>query len=142
MINHISSFDGDYSFLSNFYPTEVIFDGMIYPSSEHAFVAAKTTDGTTRRIISRLPTADAAKKYGRKIKLRDNWNQIRLDLMYEIVLSKFRHSQDLRNWLLLTGDSQLIEGNWWGDTFWGVCRGAGSNHLGKILMKVREELRG
>lgn len=142
MSNIISSFRGEYNFLSNMFPTEVIFDAEIYISAEHAYVASKTIDLTTRRVIARIPTPSEAKKYGRKIKLRDNWNQVRLGLMYVIVLSKFRHNMELKQLLLDTGDAELIEENTWGDTYWGVCEGVGDNHLGKILMKVREELRG
>lgn len=140
MPNIISSFDGEYKFLSNHYPVDVIFDEIVYPSSEHAYVAAKTTDETLRRVIKKTPTAAEVKKYGSKIKVRDHWDQVKYGLMYVIVRSKFSHNKGVRYMLLQTGDAELIEGNWWGDTYWGVCNGVGQNNLGKILMDVRKEL--
>lgn len=142
VIKTIDQFDGDYYFLSNFYPTPVVFDEVTYPTSEHAYVAAKTTDETMRRVIANIPTAWEVKKYGRKIKIRDNWHGAKWGLMYTIVRSKFSRNKRLQELLIDTGDATLIEGNTWGDTYWGVCEGRGENHLGKILMKVREELRG
>ena len=67
---------------------------------------------------------------------------MRIDIMTALVTQKFNRHIDLRKKLLATGDEELIEGNWWGDTFWGVCRGKGDNHLGKILMEVRSKLIG
>jgi ribA/ribD-fused uncharacterized protein len=142
VIKTIDHFRGEYFFLSNFYPIKVVFDEVPYPSAEHAYVAAKTTDETMRRVIARIETAAEVKKYGRKIKIRDNWRGARWGLMYTIVLSKFSKSKELQQMLIDTGDATLIEGNTWGDTYWGICDGRGENHLGKILMKVREELRG
>lgn len=137
----ITSFTGEFYFLSNFYPTPVTFDEIVYPSSEHAYVAAKTTDETTRRVIAKIPSAFEVKKYGRKIKIRDNWHGVKWGLMYTIVGSKFRRNLHLKELLLDTGNITLIEGNTWGDTYWGVCEGVGQNHLGRILMRIREELR-
>ncbi len=116
---------------------------MWYPSVEHAYQAAKTLDNSSRQIIQDLSSPGAAKKLGRTFKLRDDWDKIKLDIMYELVKEKFSIALNapLKQALLATGDAELIEGNWWRDTYWGVCDGIGSNHLGKILMRVRDEIR-
>lgn len=136
----VTAFRGYYRFLSNFYSAPVKFDDDWYNSSEHAYQAAKTMDRTMRAIISRQPTAGAAKSLGKSVRLRDDWEQVKIDVMLEILRSKFR-SGELRQALEATGNMTLVEGNTWGDTFWGVCEGEGENWLGKCLMQVREENR-
>lgn len=85
------------------------------------------------------PRAVDAKKLGKLVTIRPDWDEIKVEVMYEIVKAKFHYNPDLREMLLATEDAELIEGNWWGDTFWGVCKGQGLNNLGKILMRVRDE---
>lgn len=140
MTKQIASFQGEYRFLSNFYPSEVELDGMVYPTIEHAFQAAKTLNLDMRESIRQASTPGKAKRLGRIAPLRADWLGVRLDVKYGLVKQKFS-KEPLRTKLLNTGDAELIEGNWWGDTFWGVCMGKGENNLGKILMRVREELR-
>ena len=82
-----------------------------------------------------------AKRFGRRVRLRLDWEQVKLDIMRQLVADKFARSDELRRRLLATGDAELVEGNAWNDTFWGVCRGRGQNHLGRILMEVRDGLR-
>lgn len=135
----IKEFRGHYRFLSNFWPAVVSFDGMSFPSVEHAYVAAKTTDRNLRVEICHVATAGQVKQFGRKIKLRSDWEAIKLDVMEDLVRKKFT-IPDLRELLLETGKQHLEEGNHWNDTFWGVCRGRGQNHLGKIIMKIRQEI--
>ena len=79
------------------------------------------------------------KKMGRSVSLRPDWEDIKDDVMLEGLYRKFTNDE-LAEWLLDTGDEELVEGNWWGDRYWGVCNGIGQNKLGKLLMKVREEL--
>lgn len=136
----IDKFFGAYRFLSNFWPAVVVLDGEEYPSVEHAYVAAKTTDKTVREKVRKTASASAVKKLGREIQIREDWDDIRLSTMADLIEQKFTHS-NLKNLLLETGDAELIEGNTWGDVFWGVCRGKGENNLGKILMKVRDDLK-
>jgi hypothetical protein len=137
----IVQFTGEFSFLSNFHLSEVEFEGIVYPSVEHAYQAAKTKDPNLRMLVAQLDTPGKAKRAGRRLVLRSHWEEMKLEIMEQLVRQKF--SKDpFRQKLLDTGDEQLTEGNWWGDTFWGVCNGDGQNHLGKILMKVREELKG
>lgn len=135
----IDSFFGPYRFLSNFEPCTVEYDGMTYNCSEAAYQAAKTTD-VSLRIAFTTMNGSKAKFAGQKLPIRADWNDIKVDVMYQIVKDKFSRNPELRQKLLSTGTLQLIEGNYWGDTFWGVFNGKGENHLGKILMRVRKEL--
>jgi ribA/ribD-fused uncharacterized protein len=138
----IKSFRGEYAFLSNFYPCTVSYNERKYPSVEHAYQAAKSPyDAKYRTQILKVPANQAgqAKALGQDVALRADWEDVRIDIMLDLVRQKFRHSK-LRNQLKSTGDAELIEGNYWFDTFWGVCNGHGQNHLGKILMKVRDEI--
>lgn len=139
-MNRIDQFRGDYSFLSNFYLCPVKLDGVTYPSVEHAYQAAKTMDPVFRDMIRDAVKPAYAKRIGRMAPLREGWNDIRLDVMRGLVQQKFRFPS-LREALLATGSAELIEGNDWGDTFWGVQRGVGENNLGLILMNVRSRLR-
>lgn len=137
----IRGFFGPYRYLSNFYPAPIQGpDGITYPTSEHAFQAAKTNDTLVRKAISRLATPGQAKRAGRTVELRPDWDSVKLDFMYHIVSAKFSQNPDLAAALIETGDMLLEETNRWGDTYWGVCNGKGENHLGRILMRVRSEL--
>lgn len=136
----IAKFSGTFRFLSNFYPAPVTMRGVVYPTTEHAFQAAKTLDLVQRAQIARCTTPGQAKRLGRKVTLRAEWEEIKMEVMLACLRAKFRH-EPLRSMLLGTGDAQLVEGNEWGDTFWGVCKGEGKNVLGVQLMLVREELR-
>jgi ribA/ribD-fused uncharacterized protein len=139
----IDRFSREYAFLSNFYPLpQRMVDGMgvAYPTAEHAFQASKTLDLEERQRIAALPTPGDAKRAGRQLALRPGWDEIRVWVMGEIVSAKFELPQ-LADLLLVTGDAELIEGNGWGDTFWGVCRGQGRNVFSHLLMAVRDELR-
>lgn len=137
----VSTFFGPNRFLSNFYPAPFTWDNIHWPTSEHAYQAAKFTDPRTRVFVSQLPSPQAAKAYG-KGKGPTNWKEISVGIMYEICKAKFTQNTDLRKRLIATGDGELEEGNTWHDNFWGICppnSGQGRNELGKILMKLREE---
>lgn len=137
----ITSFTGEYAFLSNFYPCQVVWDGKIYPSVEHAYQAAKTLDPQEREIIRLAPTPGKARRLGRRVTMRPDWEPIKRSVMFLLVLRKFQDPA-LGARLLATGDRVLVEGNDWGDTYWGQCPlGVGENHLGRILMLVRLVLR-
>ena len=137
----INRFDEEYRFLSNFYPAQIYYNKIWYPSVEHAYQAQKTLDETERYKISAMRSAGAAKRAGKDLKLRKDWHSVSLGIMYDLVKMKFQLDDALKTMLLSTGDQALIEGNTWGDTFWGTVDGKGHNHLGKILMRVREELK-
>jgi ribA/ribD-fused uncharacterized protein len=136
----ISEFQGEYRFLSNFWPATVEYEGITYPTSEHAYQAAKTLDANDRRRIAAMATPSEAKKAGRALKLRTDWDTAKFRVMEDVVRDKFTRHSDLAAKLLATGDALLEEGNAWGDRVWGVYQGQGENRLGLILMKVRTEL--
>jgi ribA/ribD-fused uncharacterized protein len=136
----IKSFNGPYSCFSNFYLREVKYKDKIYKTKEHAFQCQKATNQKDFDYVFEAPTPFNAKRRARKILLRDNWNLVRTGIMKEIVFEFFKQHNDLRDILLSTDNVELIEGNDWGDIFWGVCNGEGENHLGKILMEVRDIL--
>jgi len=135
----IKEFQGKYRFLSNFWPCKVEYQGVIYPSVEHGFQACKTLSIRKRKIIAQLSTPQAAKRIGKKLKLRKDWETVKEVIMYHFLKQKFRDSE-LKSRLLATGDAILIEGNWRGDTYWGICKGKGKNRLGKLLMRLRDNL--
>lgn len=139
----ILEFKKQYSFLSNFHPCDVEFEGKIYPSTEHAYQAAKTLNNDEREIIRTVSTAKEAKKMGKVVSLRPDWEEVKLDVMLNLCRKKFKGSEELKQKLLDTGGAVLQEGNWWGDRFWGIDikTGIGENHLGKILMKIRDEIK-
>jgi ribA/ribD-fused uncharacterized protein len=136
----IDSFDGKYAFLSNFFPSPIKDAGITYPTVEHYFQAMKSLDMQDRYKIAAAPSPGQAKRLGRKVSLRPNWNKIKDDIMYIALWEKFSDPV-LRDALLATNDEELIEGNWWNDTYWGVCNGIGENHLGRLLMIVRKNIR-
>lgn len=136
----IDRFKGQCAFLSNFHPCVIEHKGITYPSVEHAYQAMKVLSVAERKRIAELPTARDAKRRGKQLRLRLGWDSIRDSIMLLFVRKKFADPA-LRGMLLKTGDRKLIEGNWWRDTYWGVCRGEGQNRLGKILMRVRGECR-
>lgn len=137
----IGPFQGKYRFLSNFWPTDVVYEGFHYPTVEHAYVAAKTLSVLDRETIRNTATPAEAKRLGRKLTLRHDWDTIKLGVMESLVRQKFQNHKHLRDLLLATGTEELVELNTWNDRYWGQCPvGYGQNHLGKILMKVRDEL--
>jgi ribA/ribD-fused uncharacterized protein len=117
-----------------------MYEGVTYPSTEAAYQAAKFEDDEFRLKFVTCTPAEA-KKLGRSPGMVANWNGVRLQVMEKLLRQKFAPGTALAQQLLDTGDEELIEGNWWNDTYWGVCRGVGENNLGKLLMKLREELR-
>lgn len=137
----ILEFQGQHRWLSNFWPCVVELEGMQFQSVEAAYVAAKTTCMITRKEIQQLASAGDCKRYGRKLKLRPDWEEVKLEIMRQLLQQKFAKGSDLAIKLLKTGDCKIIEGNSWGDTFWGVCRGVGSNHLGNLIMVIRSQLK-
>lgn len=136
----IESFRGTYFFLSNFFPHPVDFDNDTYPSVEHAYHAAKTTDVRQRKKIRLAAGAAHAKKLGKSVTLRDDWNDMRIAVMTSLLRQKFRYGTKLATQLINTVPRELIERNTWGDRFWGVCNGRGKNHLGVLLMARRTKL--
>lgn len=137
----ISSFWGKHRFLSNFWPACVVLDNRSYRTVEHAYQAAKSLDAGVRSRIAMCYLPSDAKAMGRIIALRPDWfiGDTRLRIMRDLLRQKFG-TEPLRGQLIDTGRARLVEGNTWGDRYWGVCDGRGENHLGRLLMEIREEL--
>lgn len=136
----IDRFDGEYAFLSNYSASPFRINYVLFPTMEHYFQANKADNQNDYLHIAYAPTPGEAKRLGRKIQLRSDWEEIKDEVMLTGLRKKFANPE-LRNLLLATGDEELIEGNYWGDTYWGVCNGVGQNKLGKLLMQTREEIK-
>jgi ribA/ribD-fused uncharacterized protein len=123
------------TFLSNFYETNIEWHDRTYRNAEAIFQAMKSGDPSVHLKFTNL-TGREAKALGKRIKMREEWNDIKLRVMKDILIKKFSNPE-LAILLANTGEQEIIEGNTWNDTYWGVCNGIGSNHLGKILMEIR-----
>jgi ribA/ribD-fused uncharacterized protein len=144
----VFGFFGPFRPLSNFWPAKVMYDGVIYPSSENAYQAAKFAHND--RLIFEHCSASEAKSYSgnpNRLYKDDNWKIMRLHVMESVLRDKFsERNPDLVRFLLDTQNKKLIEANWWGDNFFGVCRKDGSdtftgeNNLGTLLMQRRAYL--
>lgn len=153
MSERITQFNGEYHFLSNFYPSPIKVTGLGHyesytvPTAEHAFQALKTRNPTEQQYVLDAPNPGSAKRSGRKVTLREDWEDIKHNVMRIVVTHKFEQNPDLATKLVDTDDAILIEGNHWGDRTWGATWDAdkqywvGINMLGRILMDVRSELR-
>lgn len=145
MTNKISNFypKSDYHFLSNFYESNFQFMGINYGSVEHFYQAAKAITPEAAMKIVDAPTPADTKKLGKKIKCRDDWEDVKVSVMRLGLRLKFTSNPDLMKKLLDTGDAILEEQNWWHDVYWGIDEktGEGKNVLGKLLMELRESER-
>ena len=150
MIGVIDRFDGDFEFLSNFYNVPIIYEGITYPSVENAFQATKfkgASEQETMEVRSQFAVIHSgkAKRLGKKIPLRKDWDIIKDNVMLNLVIQKFNHPE-LASKLLQTGDALIVEGNYWHDNYWGVCTCSRCetkkhhNKLGKILMETRRRI--
>ena len=138
----IDYFREEYDFLSNFYPTKVVFDGITYYNSEAAYQAQKCLHPEDRLLFALL-SSDEAKRFGQKVERRPDWDDVKCGIMEQIVYAKFTQNPTLAQALLDTGEKPLKEGNHWKDLYWGVDlkSGEGENHLGMILMALRDDFR-
>ena len=138
----ISRFDGDYRWLSNFVPAVVMYDSRTFPTVEHAYVYSKTLVKEEQEMFL-LEMDDMSpgqvKRWGKSLTLRDDWELVRVDIMRELTRQKYQIPL-YRKKLIETGNAEIIEGNTWGDTFWGQCNGIGENTLGKIIMAERDNI--
>lgn len=135
-----------YFLFSNFSDSLVNYEGVAYMTIEHAYQAAKTTDLSIRLRIAGCTNPAQAKRIGKTLQLRPDWDKMKLDIMYELLVQKFAKGSFNSKALNATGDALMIEGNWWHDLFWGQCscdrhNWDGANHLGGLLMRIRDENR-
>lgn len=142
----ITTFKNKYSFLSNFSPINIKINGAVWPTSEHMYMACKTTDPAIQEQIRKAYTPGYAKKLGRQLTLHPDWEQIKDLAMLRVLRAKFKYNKEHHKLLLATGNKQLIEGNYWHDNYWGSCMckrcgNKGKNMLGQLLMQVRNELK-
>ena len=154
----INTFTGRWFFLSNFYPIEIEYQGIKYPTVEHFYVSCKVTndqmiDGVfmtknaCKEYIAKIIKPGDVKRFGRqKIKTGIAWtDEYRLKVM-ELALNQKFKNENLKELLLTTGSEDLVEGNYWHDNFFGSCgcpkcQSKGENHLGKLIMKIRENIK-
>lgn len=128
--------------MSNFYPHKFVYGGVEYYNSEAAFQAQKCINEAEKLALSNMESPMEAKKYGRTVALREDWENVKNDVMYSVLMAKFSSDEELKRKLLDTGEEELVEGNTWGDSYWGydLKKNEGKNILGKTLMQVRKDL--
>lgn len=136
----IYGFFGSTRWLSNFHLAPVQFEGLLYPSTEHAYQAARYSQDMRKYCLGM--TAINVMKWGRVKPRRSD----HLDVMTEVIEQKFNEHPELKIKLHATGHQTIAEMNDWQDTYWGVCWHPegyvyGENHLGEIIMRVRDRLR-
>lgn len=142
----ITGFFNEYRWLSNFWPCEIEYEGVIFPSLEHAYQAAKSLDPKVRETIRACDKPGKAKRLGKTVVMRPDWDRVKVEIMKTLVAQKFK-DPTLRTKLLETGTKVLVEENQWGDRVWGAVWDAdhkvlvGDNLLGRIIMSVRDEIR-
>ena len=136
----IHRFRGEFAFLSNFHRHPFEWCGHRFSTAEHAFQSAKSRDKRERARIREAASPAEAKRLGRRADLRCEWERIKDDVMHSVLRAKFA-VPELRDALLATGDAELVEGNTWGDVYWGICGGRGRNQIGRTLMRIRDDIR-
>jgi ribA/ribD-fused uncharacterized protein len=139
----IKQFQGELRWLSNFVDVQVSLEGVMYPSVENAYVAAKMVDKRLRSVFTKISSAEA-KRLGRNLPLRSDWDSVKLEVMRNLLKQKFSYKWFAEK-LSATGNQEIVEGNTWHDNFWGSCScedcgNMGLNNLGKLLMEIREEM--
>lgn len=137
----VERFRGEYGWLSNFADVQIPLKGVVYPSVEHAYMAQKSSDPEWIKFCM-FHTAGKVKRKSREIEVRPDWDDVKLDVMQVCLTRKF-NQEPFRTKLIQTGDMYIQEGNYHNDKFWGFClkTNEGENHLGKMIMKIRETLR-
>ena len=141
-MKQILEFQGENTWASNFWSVTICYKGLLFPCVENAYQAAKCDNEEDMRLFLYL-TPGEAKRKGRTVNIRKDWEEVKVEVMHELLRLKFQNPQ-MKKLLIATGDIFLQEGNMWHDIFWGVDlrTGKGANILGKLLMKVRDEVRG
>ena len=140
MTTEILEFTGKYRFLSNFFSCPITVFGHTFKNAEAAFQSQKCKNPHDAVLFVDLDASES-KRMGRSVSLREDWEQIKDDIMYRVLVAKFNQNLDLRAWLLATVNAYLVEGNNWGDRYWGKVDGVGTNVLGMLLMHLRGEIK-
>lgn len=141
-MDKIKGFTKDYHFLSNYYNHTIKFDGLFYRNNIACFIAQMFEPNDTKKLFSKMLPGQAIRMAEMMRNPREKeWNDIKEDLMYKICYAKFSYATKLRDQLIDTGDAELINETKWDNKFWGTTNGIGENKLGKILMRIREELK-
>ena len=142
----IIQFSQENAFLSNFFPSPLKVNGLVWPTVEHIYQAYKASEVAERELVRLCPLAKDAKKMGQTFKLPADWETKKMVVMQKILEKKFAHGSELAQKLLDTKHCYLIEGNYWHDNFWGDCicwkcnQIPGQNQLGILLMERRDEI--
>ena len=140
----INIFRGEYNWLSNFYDCTVTYDGCEFKSVEHAYLYAKSPKDPDWLRYCLKETASIVKRKSKSIDIRGDWDDVKLDIMYDLLIQKF-NQEPFKTKLIETGEQNIIEGNSWGDEYWGVNLSVqpnyGENHLGRIIMKIRKKIK-
>jgi hypothetical protein len=139
----IDSFKDSFAFLSNFFPAPITTKLGVFPTAEHLYQACKTKDRQQQLMVMGLSSPAEAKKVGKTLTIREDWDDLKLTYMEKTVQYKFIQNWNLMTKLVETNGHEIVEGNYWHDNFWGVCScekcgRKGLNHLGKILMNLRQ----
>lgn len=144
-MKNVYYFQGEHRWLSNFFPVPIRFEGNHFPSVENAYQAAKFSQ-SHERIKFEICAPSTAKHWGKKATLRSTWNEERVALMKFLVTQKFTDPEFADLLRSLPQYCAIIEGNKWGDNFWGAVYNSttgqfeGENNLGKIIMDIRDRL--
>ncbi len=149
----VLNFAGQFYFLSNFSPSVIRYDRREWDSAEHVFQAMKTRNKEQQEEVRLAHTPGEAKRVGRRVVLRRDWEEVKDKIMADILFEKFRQNPELLERLLSTNDDALVEGNNWCDNYWGRCfcgkcylrraeePNLGRNRLGELLMDTRDIFR-
>ena len=139
-MNDITEFRGEFSWLSNFFPIKIEYDGLVYPSVEHAYQAGKLINIEDRKLFL-VMSAGQAKRLWRNYQSYNLTEEFRLNLMYQLLSIKF-NQEPFKSLLIATNNCNIIEGNYWGRHVFGYClkTNQGKNHLGQMIMNIREKL--
>lgn len=139
-MNDITEFRGEFSWLSNFFPIKIEYDEIVYPSVENAYQAGKLINRKDREMFINI-TPGQAKKLWRNYPTYNLTEEFRLNLMYQLLSIKF-NQEPFKSLLIATDNCNIIEKNYWGDMFFGYClkTNQGKNHLGQMIMNIREKL--
>lgn len=140
-MTNVHGFFGEYHFLSNFYESPFVLDGLEYQTVEHYFQACKATCEKDHEWVRSSETPGIAKHRGRRITPWQTWDKMRIGVMRKGLRAKFEQNPDLKKKLMETAFGELVESNHWGDQFWGVCNNKGYNNLGILLMELRDSFK-